>query len=135
MVKFVTFLLCLSSLSFSLKAETTIDAKLKNCISTSNMTTAAMTNCANIAMADWDKELNQVYRALMEKLSPEAKETLKLSQRQWIKHRDKELEFIDSTYSDKRLVGSMYSNMRAAHRFTVVKNRVLELQSYLNLFK
>jgi uncharacterized protein YecT (DUF1311 family) len=93
-----------------------------------------MTNCANNASEDWDKELNQVYRELMNKLNPKAKEELRLSQLKWLKHRDKELEFIDAMYYDERFQGTMYSNTRAAHRFSVVKERVLVLRAYLNLF-
>lgn len=134
MVKLVTIFLCLSISSFALKAETEAQKKLENCIAESDLTTASMTNCANNASEDWDKELNQVYQELMNKLNPKAKEELRLSQLKWLKHRDKELEFIDAMYYDERFQGTMYSNMRAADRFSVVKERVLVLRGYLNLF-
>ena len=102
MVKLVTIFLCLSISSFALKAATEAEKKLESCIAESDLATASMTNCANNASEDWDKELNQVYRELMKKLNPKAKEELRLSQLKWLKHRDKELEFIDAMYYDER---------------------------------
>jgi len=133
MSKVLTLLVFLCS--FISKAENKADLKWESCLSGSNLTTAAMNNCASHAMKDWDAELNHVYRKLMSKLNSQAKEELKLSQRQWLKHRDKEFKFINAMYNDKRFMGTMYSNMQSVHNLYVVKDRVLKLHKYLRLFK
>lgn len=131
---FITTCLLLSHTLMAKELEP--ELKMKACLSNSaNFTTAAMNNCVYQASVDWDSELNSIYRRLMEKLNPKAKVALKLSQRKWLEHRDLELSSIKAMYNDKRFIGSMYSNMQAAHRNEVIKNRVLELNNYLGLFK
>ncbi|QTA79627.1 Lysozyme inhibitor N-terminal domain-containing protein [Desulfonema limicola] len=80
----------------------------------------------------WDDELNRVYGLLRSKLKPEAQKALKNSQLAWIKYRDLEFENIDNIYSNFQ--GTMYSPMRIDHRNQLIKQRVTELQSYLDLF-
>src|SRR5881397_914981 len=90
-----------------------IDKALEACID-KNGSTAGMVECTDKAYAAWDKELNKNYGDLMRKLATKQKEALRLSQLEWIKHRDLEFKFIDSIYDT--LAGTMYIPMRiAAH--------------------
>lgn len=108
-----------------------IDENLKQCLAKKeNMTTAGMVACTNVAIQEWDKELNISYKALMDKLDAKAKEKLKNSQRAWIKYRDLEYENIESIYEG--LDGSMYIQMQAMDKLKIIKARVLELNSYLS---
>ena len=112
------------------------DEKYQECLSEkSNFTTAGMTKCTNNAAEEWDAELNKVYKELLSKLTPEGKQSLKLAQRQWIKFRDKEYQFISDMYDRKKFQGTMYIPVRAKEVLTVTKRRALELKGYLNAHK
>ena len=52
--------------------------------------TVAMASCANLELGRQDKRLNAAYGAVMARLSPAAKQTLRDQQRAWIKRRDAE---------------------------------------------
>ena len=119
----------------SANADFTADKNFESCLSNKKLTTADMTNCAHDSLNDWDNELNLVYNKLIKHLSPSGKEALKLSQREWIKHRDKEFNFIGQMYNDKRFRGTMYSSISANDRVTIVKSRVLKLTGYLVKFE
>lgn len=93
--------------------------------------TAGMMSCTDSAYKMWDKELNKNYLALMRKLKPEGKLTLKAAQLQWLKYRDAEFKFIDSIYST--LQGTMYLPMHYGQRMEIVKQRSLALAAYLDL--
>ena len=94
-----------------------------------------MTNCTNKATEDWDAELNRIYKELISKLTPKGKQSLQLAQRQWIKFRDKEHQFISDMYSRRKFQGTMYIPIRAKNILTVTKTRALELKGYLNAHK
>ena len=106
-----------------------IDIMEKQCIEQeSNSNTIGMVNCINKAAAEWDKELNKNYHLLMSELSSNSQKKLRLSQRQWLKYRDKEFEFISTFYNE--LQGSIYSVLFASDRREFIKKRALELKSY-----
>lgn len=111
-------------------AQHRIDRSLAQCINT-NSATAGMVNCTNQAASLWDKELNSKYTILMSGLDQGSKDALRNFQRQWIAFRDAELKVMDAMY--KGMNGSMYLPMRAADRLEIVKARVLQLESYINL--
>ncbi|VVE00912.1 hypothetical protein PHO31112_02128 [Pandoraea horticolens] len=52
-----------------------------------------MNQCAGKALAASDKQLNDVYRSLNQKVSPEGKVALQRSQRAWIAWRDAQCAF------------------------------------------
>lgn len=108
-----------------------IERQTSNCLD-KNITTIGMLECMDKAGQMWDDELNRVYGLLKSKLKPEDQNALKASQRAWIKYRDLEFENINSIYSNFQ--GTMYGPMRLDHRMQFIKQRVLELQSYLDLF-
>lgn len=52
----------------------------------------AMASCANLELGRQDKRLNAAYAAVMGRLSPTARESLRVQQRAWIKRRDTECQ-------------------------------------------
>lgn len=81
------------------------------------------------ATKKWDAELNKVYKQLMNKLPAKAKESLKTAQKSWLKFRDEEFKFIQVAYD---LDGTIWSISKASSSMTLVKERTLSLQSYLD---
>lgn len=76
-----------------------------------------------------DKELNQAYKLLKDKLPEARQQELKVSQRQWIKYRDAEFELINNNWSRENF-GSSAGISRGSYRCKIIKNRVLELLYY-----
>lgn len=128
----ILFICCGSCVAFS-QDKHRIDKDLETCLSFSeNQTTSGMTICEQQAEQNWDKELNHYYQLVMKNLSPSAVEVLKTSQRDWLKYRDKEFEFI-STFYFEEMQGTMWSIIAAGHRTEIVKKRALELKSYYDI--
>lgn len=105
-----------------------IDVWLENCIE-KDSSTAGMIKCSGKAYEMWDKEMNKVYQKLMKKLSPEEKELLKESQKQWLKFRDAEFKFIDNLYLG---IATMIPVMKYGQKLDILKQRTLQLKEYLN---
>lgn len=112
--------------------ETAIDRKLSECLD-ANPSTAGMVGCMNDAYAAWDKELNAVYKALMEEVDEETKASLKSSQLRWLAYRDEEFKLIEDLYG--HFDGTMYQPMIVEDRIKIVRHRVLELAAYADLFQ
>lgn len=109
-----------------------IDAWLEKCVA-SDSSTNGMTKCAIEANTMWDKEMNRTYKELMKKLPEKQKTLLKQSQIQWVKFRDAEFNFINEFYGN--FEGTIWQNILAGEKITVVKKRTLNLQVYLNYLK
>jgi len=77
-----------------------------------------------------DKELNIAYKALMDKLPAASKAKLSASQKEWIKFRDAEFEFLSENFSRSNF-GSSYVISAGQYRTSIVKTRVIELLWYL----
>jgi uncharacterized protein YecT (DUF1311 family) len=107
-----------------------IDKFFESCTD-KNPSTAGMVDCTSRAYKMWDQELNKNYLSLMRKLKPDAKQTLKAAQLEWIKYRDTEFKLIDSIYA--MLEGTMYIPMHAEQQMDIVKQRALVLATYLDL--
>lgn len=90
-----------------------------------------MNACLGQAYEKWDAELNRVYRELGAKLAGDGQATLRHAQRSWVAFRDSELAWLAAFYGGRQ--GSMYANMLAADRVELVRRRVLELSSWLEL--
>lgn len=108
-----------------------IDKTLDACID-KNSSTAGMVECTDKAYAAWDKELNKNYGELMRTVNTKQKEALRLSQLEWIKHRDLEFKFIDSMFDTFQ--GTMYIPMRIGARLEIIKQRALKLKSQLEVY-
>ena len=74
---------------------------------------------------EWDKMLNDNYKALMAKLGKEHQDKLRESQRKWITYRDAE----DDCYNANCLI-----IMNPEYRLLLVRERALRLKTYLDNF-
>lgn len=112
------------------KATHKIDLELKDCLAKSeNMTAAGMSQCLYNSLDSWDLELNATYKILLTKLDSNAKKKLTEAQKQWIKFKDKEIEFIDATYG--KAEGTSWRVIRIDKILNLTRLRTEELQSLL----
>lgn len=95
--------------------------------------TTGMVIATNDYYDELDKVLNKVYKELMATLSPDEKIALRDSQRAWIKFREKEVAFSADLYSKKE--GTIYRLFTPANRVSLMKNRIMDLVSYLSTQK
>ena len=107
-----------------------IELALEHCMDGAK-STADMIACEDEAYKKWDDELNRVYGALMKRLNPKQKESLKASQLAWIAYRDRELQWVGALYDS--FDGTMYQPMRVDAAKEVVRHRAEELAHYLEL--
>ncbi len=91
-------------------------------------TTIDIIEAYTYAHKEWDKELNENYKALMLDLSKARQEQLRASQREWIKHRDLEFKFNADFHKDKG--GSMAGINIAEFQCDFVRKRARELGAY-----
>ncbi len=109
-----------------------IDIKREQCHEIdSNQTTYGMMQCEAIAREEWDKEMNKYYKLLMDTLTIEEKEKLKIAQRQWLNFRDMELDFSGTMYYNMQ--GTMWRVVAAGRACEIVKERALELKGYYDM--
>jgi len=80
-----------------------------------------------------DKELNTVYKTLHTKLPEDKQKQLKSSQVSWLKYRDFEFAFIDSTWTNTDF-GTSSGISRGQYKASVVRNRVVQLMHYAKTF-
>jgi len=88
----------------------------------------AILKCLAQAYEMWDKELNKVYKKLMQQLNRTEKKLLKDSQRKWLVYRDAEFKFID-TWQD--LPGFDAAFLRYTRKIEIIRSRVSQLELYL----
>jgi len=86
----------------------------------------------NQLWSDYEELLNKYYKLLIAKLNAADKETLKLSQRNWLKYRDsdQQVNFLltEERYSGGGTIQALYAGNRTVE---ITKTRVLELYDYL----
>lgn len=108
------------------------DAYLEICLNDES-TTAGMLNCVSRTYALWDQELNVKYVDLLGTLAPEQKTVFRNAQRQWLVYRDQEFKAIDAIYA--KMDGTLYLQLRAIDKMEIVKSRVEQINSYINVLK
>ncbi|MEM7183633.1 MAG: lysozyme inhibitor LprI family protein [Spirochaetota bacterium] len=96
-----------------------------------NATTLAMMRITHQATRKWDLELNRTYKKLKKVLKPSTYQKLRKSQIAWIRFKEKEIAFLTEFYNRS---GTIYPLMRDSAILEITKNRVIELQSTLELF-
>jgi uncharacterized protein YecT (DUF1311 family) len=77
-----------------------------------------------------DKELNTAYQSLLAKLGTEQQVKLKQAQRNWIKYRNSEVDFIAENWTTKNF-GSSAVLSRGAYRTMLIRDRTTLLLNYL----
>ncbi|MBI5656733.1 MAG: DUF1311 domain-containing protein [Geobacter sp.] len=128
----LTILFTATSSHSALKTTETdrIDAAYSACLDKSEGVTANMNNCSGDAISKMDKRMNQVYKALMEKLTKPKQELLKNTQRNWLAWRTTEQ---DLSYAlDPNEGGTLQSVSAGGFAYEMLKRRVQELERYLN---
>ena len=105
-----------------------IELELERKLSTAN-TTFDMLEAFGWAAKEWDKLLNENYKALMQELSKERQEQLRASQREWVKYRDLEFAFNENFHYD--FGGTIAGLNVIAFQCDFVRERALALGSYL----
>ena len=76
-----------------------------------------------------DGELNKAYQLVISKLPEQQQKELKEAQRNWIKFRDAEFEFIKDNWTRDNF-GSSAGMSRGGYRCSIVRNRVVQLLNY-----
>lgn len=76
-----------------------------------------------------DKELNKAYKRLKVELPKAQQQELEKSQKNWIKFRDAEFEFITNNWTHSNFGSSIYLS-RGLYKNEIIKNRILQLLSY-----
>lgn len=114
------------------KNENSIDKTELKCLEKKDISNVEMCNCTIKARESWDKELNKYYGLLKTKLSKEAFEVLKESQKQWISYRDKEYLFIAKFYYEVN-EGTMWYAVAENKKKEIVKERAIELEEYYRM--
>ena len=109
-----------------------VDAWLAACME-KDPSTQGMNRCLGQAYEKWDAELNRAYRELSARLAEGLRPSLREAQRAWVAFRDGELAWLAKFYGG--LDGSMYRSMLAADRVELVRKRVLELNSSLDVLE
>jgi uncharacterized protein YecT (DUF1311 family) len=116
------------------KQQHPIDKWMDDCMAKPDgQSTMGIVECTNKAYEKWDKELNKMYKTLMNELKPEDQKVLKETQKTWIKYRDEEFILLDKIYAYKD--GTMYIPMHAFSRLEIVRERTLKIADYLDLLK
>ena len=110
-------------------AQLPLDSDLEKCLA-KDESTAGQRNCLIEFQKKWDQELNKNYQLLIKKLPKNAQLTLKESQIQWIKYRDKDFEWIQQLYFEVK-EGSMFYVIADNKKLDIIKTRALELEEYL----
>lgn len=95
------------------------------------------TNDYSVAYSNYlkflDKELNTVYKTLRTKLLEDKQKQLKASQVSWLKYRDLEFTFVDSTWTNKDF-GTSSGISRGQYKASVIRSRVIQLMHYAKTF-
>jgi uncharacterized protein YecT (DUF1311 family) len=95
----------------------------------SPQTTVEMRVCADRSYETADKKLNQVYRQLKPKLGTSQQKKIVTAQLAWIQFRDKSCDF-EGAFAEG---GSLEPVLKASCKADVTKQRVKDLQGYLEL--
>jgi uncharacterized protein YecT (DUF1311 family) len=107
-----------------------VDTLFEREIDQSGGVTVNMLNAQRKAHEGWDRELNRVYRELMDLLSPEEKVLLRDAQRSWLSFRDMESKFWWSESISGG--GTLQLVIVSGDGIELLKERVCQLTQYKN---
>lgn len=112
-------------------ADHPIDVELTRCLnSEEGVTTHGARRCIRSATSAWDRELNRVYRELMDELDERQRLKLRDAQRKWIAFRDSEVDAIGTIYNS--LDGTMFLVMQSEAVSSLTRDRVRQLDATLD---
>lgn len=107
-----------------------IDSAMNGCLSRVS-TTLSMINCVQVAQRSWDKELDIVFKQLIKKLAPKARQSLYKSQNSWLQYREAESQLIQTMYQHPRFSGTLFLPIKEQDIMKMTKQRVQELKERL----
>jgi len=100
-----------------------------------NYSTVGMLDATYEAEKDYDMLLNKYYKLVLKKLNDSDKETLKQTQRNWIKFRDSERKLNSLLANDNYSGGGTIQGVfQASNYLELTKKRVIGLYDYLGRF-
>ncbi|NYE30318.1 uncharacterized protein YecT (DUF1311 family) [Rhodanobacter sp. K2T2] len=103
---------------------------LNHCLNdAANASTAGQTDCEATATQAYDHRMNAAYATLMRKLPPNVAADLRASQRTWLTFRDQEAKARGALYETRQ--GTMYVPMQADDATNFIRDRALQLESYV----
>lgn len=112
-------------------AITAIDGRLQQCLDDPDKaSTGDQDDCIDEAEHAWDALLNQDYRRLGDRLSPDDRGRLRDAQRAWLRSREADRALIGAVYATTH--GTMYAPMNATDIMELTATRARRLDSYLD---
>ncbi|MGB0788594.1 MAG: lysozyme inhibitor LprI family protein, partial [Marinirhabdus sp.] len=98
-----------------------------------SQTQAEMNKGAYVEFSKSNKQLHEIYRAILSEYKPDSifVENLKKSQRIWIQFRDAEMELKYPNYSDK-IYGSVHPTCRAFYLKELTDKRIETLKEWVS---
>ena len=135
-VTIALFLIINSNLSLAQLNEIERDSLIKTASLDSlinNYETLGLQQSLSLLSNEADRRVNYYYNEIMNRseINNSSKNMLQISQRNWIKFRDSEFQYISSQF--KGLSGSMYPKIILIQQVKVVAHRVQELKRYNKL--
>jgi uncharacterized protein YecT (DUF1311 family) len=98
-----------------------------------NASTAGQTACERRAAQTYDRRLNAAYQALLKTLPPLAAQRLKEAQRAWAGFRSADARARAALYGSRQ--GTIFVPMQADSETRILRDRTLQLESYLGAMK
>ena len=110
------------------RKEDRIDEEYQKCIA-KDTSYVNLSNCAFVAFAQWDKEMEKTYKKLL-KATKKGKDMNALIQAQkaWVAYKNAEFNSYNNMYN---LPGNKWSMLRLDSRIELVRARTLQLRGYL----
>jgi uncharacterized protein YecT (DUF1311 family) len=125
-----TLTICLNTRAQSFDKKDPIDQSYEDCLR-KDTSIANISNCAYVAYAKWNKELEKYYNKIQRELKKaKDKSSFIQSQRAWQAYRDAEFNSYDNMFNRP---GDRWTYIRANNRVDIVKARVLQLREYYEI--
>ncbi len=111
-----------------------IDIDLARCLDSDEGASAhGARRCIRNATAAWDRELNRVYRELMDELDERQRLKLRDAQRKWTAFRDSEVDAVGTIYGS--LEGTVFLVMQSEAVSSLTRERVRQLNGMLEVIR
>ncbi|CAM3719784.1 hypothetical protein BS639_14770 [Rouxiella silvae] len=104
-----------------------IDQRTQTC-SKNAVTTIDSETCLQNGYAEWDKELNVQYQALLKGQSAEAKKAIVQSQRDWLTYQKSYFAALDSFYRQQQ--GTIWGIVDAQAKLDFIRAKAIELNTW-----
>ncbi|WP_370557772.1 lysozyme inhibitor LprI family protein [Edwardsiella tarda] len=106
-----------------------IDRELVKCKSTED-STMAITDCYNIAIRSWDKELNSQYKLLLKEQPKDVKIRFRDAQRAWVKYKDLEVSAMQTFYGQEE--GTIWGLVMLQSQLNIIRDKAIDLYRLRN---